>query len=117
MKLSVVSTLYVRETEERSLQTHYYFFDIGHNGKEIVRRTVQNRPVHMYRTATYSLPEFSPALRRSLPFHNFKISTIHYTYVYGFGFNFFKILPYISTRIFSLLRENLCARPSCFLRT
>jgi hypothetical protein len=41
-------------------------------------------------------------------FRNFKISTIHYTYVYGFGFNFFKILPYISTRIFSLLRENPC---------
>jgi hypothetical protein len=90
-------------------------FDIGRNGKEIVRRTVRNRPVHMYRTATYSLPEFSPALRRSLPFRYFKISSIHYTYVYGFGFNFFKILPYISTRIFLLLRENLCARPSCFL--
>jgi hypothetical protein len=116
MKVSVVSTLYVRETEERSLHTHYSFYIVIHNGKEIVRRTVRNRPVHMYRTATYSLPEFSPALRHSfLPFRNFKISTTYYPYVYGFEFIFFKILPYISTRIFSLLRENLCARPSCFL--
>ena len=92
---------YLRKTTESWLPLAYQISDARRNSNDNAPPDSPKRSGTSYRMGTVDYQNSASTLRPRLPLRIFEISIIDYTYIYGFGFTFFKILPYNCTRIFS----------------